>query len=62
MKIILNPDNILVKDIKRRLLENNGYCPCASIQTEDTKCMCKNFKQQEYEGECHCGLYLKVSE
>ena len=50
-----------VADIRRRLKENDGYCPCASKKTEDTKCMCKSFREQE-EGECHCGLYVKIKD
>lgn len=50
-----------VEDIRRRLEDNNGYCPCATKKTEDTKCMCKAFREQE-EGECHCGLYVKIKD
>lgn len=39
---------------------NNGYCPCAVIKNEDTKCMCKEFREQEEPGLCHCGRYGKV--
>lgn len=38
---------------------NDGYCPCAIERTEDTLCMCKEFREQT-EGECHCGRYKKV--
>lgn len=38
---------------------NDGYCPCAIEKTEDTRCMCKEFREQT-EGECHCGRYKKV--
>ena len=41
--------------------DNNGYCPCRLLKNEDTKCMCKEFREQE-EGECHCGLYVKIKE
>ena len=41
---------------------NDGYCPCAILKTEDTKCMCKEFREQEEPGECHCGRFLKVKE
>lgn len=50
-----------VEDIRRRLKDNDGYCPCATKKTEDTKCMCKAFREQE-EGECHCGLYVKIKD
>ena len=38
---------------------NDGYCVCAVSKTPDTKCMCKDFREQK-EGLCHCGLYLKT--
>ena len=38
---------------------NDGYCPCRRTKTADTKCMCKEFKEQK-EGVCHCGLYKKT--
>ena len=56
--IKLNTNKELVDDIKSKLKLNNGYCPCSIIKSEDTKCMCKEFREQEY-GECHCGLYVK---
>ena len=59
MKIKLNPDEEYVALIRQKLKENNGYCPCRRTKSEDTKCMCKEFKEQA-EGECHCGLYIKV--
>ncbi len=48
----------LVAEIRKQLKENGGYCPCRIDKTEDTKCMCKEFREQET-GECHCGLYIK---
>lgn len=42
--------------------QNDGYCPCAVDKTEDTKCMCKQFRDQKEPGPCHCGLYVKVLE
>ncbi len=39
---------------------NNGYCPCAIWQTPDTKCMCKDFREQAEPGECYCGRFEKV--
>lgn len=62
MKIKFNPDKDVVKDIKRQVKENDGYCPCQLVRTPDTKCMCKAFREQATPGECHCGLYIKVEE
>ena len=56
--IRLNEDEELVAVIRRALNENDGYCPCRIEKTADTKCMCKEFREQE-NGECHCGLYIK---
>lgn len=46
------------QEIRQALKENDGYCPCRIHKTEDTKCMCKEFREQDV-GECHCGLYYK---
>lgn len=60
MKIIENPDKKLVATIREQLKENGGYCPCRLQKTDESKCMCKEFREQE-SGECHCGLYIKVN-
>lgn len=63
MKIVLNDDEELVAEIKKQLKEKDGYCPCRLEKTPDTKCMCKEFRDQVKrgeEGECHCGLYKLV--
>lgn len=57
--IKLNDDAELVSEIRQSLKENNGYCPCQINKSEDTKCMCKEFREQT-SGECHCGLYIKT--
>ena len=59
MKIRLSSDAELVSEIKAKLKENGGYCPCRMEKNEDTKCMCKEFRDMS-EGECHCGLYIKT--
>ena len=61
IKIILNPDLERVKEIKNKIKEKGGYCPCKLLKNDDTKCMCKEFREQK-EGECHYGLYIKISE
>jgi ferredoxin-thioredoxin reductase catalytic subunit len=65
MKVRLNPDKELVDAMRSALQENDGYCPCAITKTDDTKCMCKDFRDQIAKGipgECHCGLYEGVNE
>lgn len=54
----INPDSEFVKEFREKLKANKGYCPCRLKKTPDTKCMCKEFREQE-SGYCHCGLYYK---
>ena len=61
----LNPDSDKVNKIKEALKITNGYCPCEVIQTEDTKCMCKDFRDFYTSGKtgpCHCGRFVAVEE
>lgn len=58
MSVKLNPDKEFADLVRRQLRDNNGYCPCKLYKNEDTKCMCKEFREME-EGVCHCGLYIK---
>lgn len=60
LKIKLNEDKNVVEEIRQALKKNEGYCPCKLLHTPDTKCMCKEFRDQQDEGLCHCGLYRKV--
>jgi len=63
MKVTYNPDEEIVKVIKEGLEHTGGYCPCRTERTPETKCMCKEFRDQikdpEFEGFCHCMLYYK---
>lgn len=63
MKVIFNPNEEMVKMVKEGLEKTGGYCPCRLERTEDTKCICKEFKEQiadeNFEGFCHCMLYYK---
>ena len=56
MSVRLNPDADLVAAIREGRRE----------MTEDTKCMCKEFREQiadpEFEGYCHCMLYYKSND
>lgn len=59
MRIILNSDQEIVNQIKQGLKESGGFCPCSLVKNEDTKCMCKDFREQRESGFCHCKLYYK---
>ena len=60
MTVIKNPDTEFADSIRKAVRDNNGYCPCAIERNNDTKCMCKEFRDQVARGEsgyCHCGLW-----
>lgn len=59
LTVSLNPDKETVAEISAALKANGGYCPCAIEKTPDTKCRCKEFREQTTPGLCHCGLYEK---
>ena len=63
MKIRLNENKEIADMVKEGLKARGGYCPCRREMTEDTKCMCKEFREQiadpEFEGYCHGMLYYK---
>ncbi|MBQ3583188.1 MAG: ferredoxin thioredoxin reductase catalytic beta chain [Lachnospiraceae bacterium] len=62
----LNEDENVVKMIREGLKQRGGHCPCRTEMTDDTKCICKEFREQiadpEFEGYCHCMLYYKSRE
>lgn len=63
MKITLNPDEEIVRTIREGLAKKDGHCPCRREITPETKCICKEFRDQmadpDFEGYCHCMLYYK---
>lgn len=63
MKIVLNKNSESFKEIEQAVKDNDGYCPCKLEKTPDTKCICKEFRNQVKEGilgECHCGRWIAV--
>jgi len=59
--IKVSEDSVLVQEIRQKLKENDGYCPCQIEKKPETKCMCEDFRKMD-SGECHCGLYIKIKE
>ena len=47
-------------DLIELIRAKGGYCLCSIEKTADTKCPCKEFRNQDHEGQCHCGVYTKV--
>lgn len=65
MKIKLNPNGKIVRKVRRAVLDNDGYCPCRLTKDEDTKCKCKEFREQVARGKpgmCKCGLFVAIDE
>ena len=48
--------------MKKLIKRNNGYCPDALVHTQDMKCPCKKFREQECEGFCDMGYLYKHME
>ena len=57
-----NPNADSFKTISDAIRQNNNYCCCEIEKTADTMCICKNFREQEESGFCHCGRFYKVKE
>lgn len=60
LKIKVNPDKEFADMIRQNIKDNDGYCPCSIKKSDDTKCMCKDFREQNHSGYCHCQLYYKT--
>lgn len=64
MAVRLNENKEIVETIREGLKQSGGYCPCRLEKTDDTKCICSEFKEQiadpTFEGYCHCMLYYKT--
>lgn len=63
MKITFNTDEKIVAAIREGLMKKDLHCPCRREISDDTVCMCREFREQiadpEFEGYCHCMLYYK---
>lgn len=58
-RIIINPNSDFVKDLRKNIKKNNGFCPCQVEHNADTKCPCKLFREDR---NCICGLYIQLPE
>lgn len=46
--------------ITEAIQKNDGYCPCKINKSNDTLCMCREFRETMGDAVCHCGLYTKI--
>lgn len=60
MRIIPNSDAVTYELCTEEVEANNGYCPCKLKKIPDNKCICREFQEQQEEGECYCGRYVKM--
>jgi ferredoxin-thioredoxin reductase catalytic subunit len=51
----LNPDTEVVALVKEGLKQTGGYCPCELEKSDENKCPCKTFREEQV---CRCGLYV----
>lgn len=51
----VNPDERFVLGLKKRLRDNNQYCPSKLEKNPDNKCPCREYREEGY---CACGMYV----
>ena len=57
---IPNPNFVFRKEIEDNIKNNDGYCITTTEHNDDTKCPCKEFKEQNQTGLCRCGQFYKI--
>ena len=55
--VSINKDSEFANAMLEKVKANGGYCPCSCVKDETTKCMCKEFREQE-EGGISAYIYL----
>ena len=58
--VIKNPNKEEFNMVSEAVKANGNYCCCAIEKTADTMCMCKEFRESDETGFCHCRRYYKV--
>lgn len=64
MKISRYANEETACSIREAIRAADGHCPCVleQFRCEDTKCMCKEFRDAPKGTVCNCGLYIKVED
>ena len=52
----INGSDQKIQEIKK----HDGFCPCNTDCTNSTKCMCREFREQMFDGPCKYGVYKKT--
>jgi hypothetical protein len=58
-QIFKNPDEEKWEEIRQRIKDNDGYCPCRLERVPENRCMCQQFLNRDSEGWCKCRAYFK---
>ena len=58
--IIQNPNKEEFNTVSEAIRANGNYCCCAVEKTADTMCLCKEFRESQEVGFCHCHRFYKV--
>jgi len=58
-KVLYHLKDEALEEFKRKISENNGFCPGKVERTDATRCMCLEFRNAAHQGPCSCGLYTK---
>lgn len=58
--IIQNPNKEEFNTVSEAIRANGNYCCCAVEKTADTMCLCKEFRESQEVGFCHCHRFFKV--
>ena len=53
---MLNPDETMVRQIRKNIKKRNGFCLNKEEKNADTKCPCRQYREH---GDCDCGLYVR---
>ena len=64
MKIVKYADEETEREIREKIKEAEGHCPCVLkvYRCKDTLCMCKSFREAPAGTICTCGLYQKLAD
>jgi hypothetical protein len=55
-----NPNKEIFTEVSAAVSKNGNYCCCAIEKNADTMCLCKEFRESDESGFCHCGRFFKV--
>ena len=61
MQININPDKDFVAHMRKALKDNNGFCPCAIVRSEDSVCVKSSVRWRKEPAIADCTSRLRIS-